>query len=125
MDSIILPSSETSPAVHFDAALGRIELSGRSIPEDASAFYFPLLDWLERYSENPAPKTHFVFYLEYINSISQKMLIDIFLKAQKMVKSGKEVSIVWYYDEEDEEMYEEGSVFRNKLELPMEIKIKE
>jgi hypothetical protein len=125
MDSIILSSSETSPAVHFDAALGRIELSGRSIPEDASAFYFPLLDWLEHYSESPAPKTQFVFYLEYINSISQKMLIDIFLKAQKMVKSGQDVNIVWYYDEEDEEMYEEGSVFRNKLELPMEIKVKE
>jgi hypothetical protein len=42
-----------------------------------------------------------------------------------MVKSGQDVNIVWYYDEEDEEMYEEGSVFRNKLELPMEIKIKE
>jgi hypothetical protein len=124
MENIRIEATDNTPFVNFDATKGFIELSGRSIPEDASAFFFPLIDWLSGYNQNPKDKTVFHFYLEYINSISQKMLIDIFLKACELKNAGHNLEIVWFYDEEDEEMHDEGSVFRNKLNLPIELKIK-
>lgn len=121
MDLIKIQATESTPFVLLDAANRRIELAGRSIPEDASAFYFPILDWLEKYIKESPGKTSFTFYLEYINSISQKMLIDIFLKASALRNAGTEIEILWYYDEEDEEMYDEGNVFKNKLGLPIQL----
>lgn len=121
MDSIRIPATDSTPFVLLDASNHRIELSGRSIPEDASAFYFPILDWLDKYIKETSGKTTFSFYLEYINSISQKMLIDIFLKASALKNAGREIEILWYYDEEDEEMQDEGNVFRQKLGLPIQL----
>ncbi|MBX7095023.1 MAG: DUF1987 domain-containing protein [Flavobacteriales bacterium] len=122
MDLIRIPATDTTPFVLLDPSNQRIEMVGRSIPEDAAAFYFPILDWLDKYIANSPGKTHFEFYLEYINSISQKMLIDIFLRAAKLRESGKEIEIVWNYDEEDEEIYDEGMMFKQKLNLPVTFK---
>lgn len=119
MEKIFRPATENTPLVHFDPAAGVIELKGRSIPENAAEFYFPLLEWLNNYSQAPLKHTHFIFYLEYINSISQKMLADIFLKAQNIKANGSTVEVTWQFDEEDEEMFEEGKVFSSKFNLPI------
>lgn len=72
MEKIFRAATDNTPLVNFNQIDGLIELKGRSIPENAAEFYFPLLEWLNRYIQNPSKHTHFVFYLEYINSISQK-----------------------------------------------------
>lgn len=119
MEKIFRPATDNTPLVHFDPTAGVIELKGRSIPENAAEFYFPLLEWLNNYSQDPLKHTHFIFYLEYINSISQKMLADIFLKAQNIKANGSTVEVTWQFDEEDEEMFEEGKVFSSKFNLPI------
>ncbi len=43
MDRITLPRTERSPEVDFDFASGRLVLRGESYPEDAAAFFGPLL----------------------------------------------------------------------------------
>lgn len=120
MEDYKIEATDSTPMVNLNAGEGIIELKGRSIPEDAAAFYFPILDWLKMYNDNPQPTTRFIFYLEYINSISQKMLADIFLKALQLKNSGKHVKIVWQYDEDDEEMLEEGQIFAQKFNLEIE-----
>ena len=119
MEKIFRAATESTPLVNFDPSQGLIEIKGRSIPENASEFYFPLLEWLNRYSQTSQKHTHFVFYLEYMNSISQKMLADIFLKVRNIKTSGTTVEVTWQFDEEDEEMYEEGEVFGAKFHLPI------
>lgn len=119
MEKIFRAATDNTPLVNFDPSQGLIEIKGRSIPENAADFYFPLLEWLNRYSQSSQKHTHFVFYLEYINSISQKMLADIFLKAQNIKTNGTTVEVTWQFDEEDEEMYEEGKVFGSKFNLPI------
>ena len=119
MEKIFRSATENTPLVNFDPSEGLIEIKGRSIPENASEFYFPLLEWLNRYSQASQKHTHFVFYLEYMNSISQKMLADIFLKAQNIKNNGTTVEVTWQFDEEDEEMYEEGKFLGSKFHLPI------
>lgn len=114
--------TDSTPEVNLDADAGVIELSGRSIPENASSFYNPILDWLTAYCGDPNDSTTFNFYLEYINSISQKMLVDIFHKAVELKKNGGSVEVNWMYDEDDEEMQEEGEIFESKFQLGMNLK---
>ena len=122
MDSIKLEKTDSTPYVLFNGDEGIFEISGRSIPEDASSFYFPLIDYLDNYKKNPAEKTTFTFYLEYINSISQKMLVDLFIKLSELKQSGKSTEIKWLYDYGDEEIHEEGMLVSNKFGLAMQIR---
>lgn len=124
MENLLIQATESTPYINFKADEGFLEMVGRSIPEDATSFYFPVFDWLNSYVDEPADKTIVHFYLEYINSISQKMLIDLFLFLSKLHKEGHNLEIVWFYDEEDEEIREEGNVFRTKLNIPIELRVK-
>ena len=86
----------------------RFLISGRSIPENSIEFYKPLLDWLDKYVNNPLESTIFEIKLEYFNTSSSKCLVEIFRKLEKIHDNGKQVSIEWYFDEEDEEYWEES-----------------
>lgn len=123
MDNLVIEATESTPFINFKADVGFLEMKGRSIPEDATAFYYPIFDWLNSYVDKPAENTVVHFYLEYINSISQKMLIDIFLFLSKLYHEGHPLEIIWFHDEEDEEIREEGNVFRTKLNIPIELKV--
>lgn len=121
MDSIKLDATDSTPEINLDANEGVIELKGRSIPENASSFYYPILDWINGYCDSPNEKTTFNFYLEYINSISQKMLVDILNKAKELKEKGSNIEVNWMYDEDDEEMLEEGEIFESKFNLEMNL----
>ena len=43
MEPISIAGTPKTPTVHFDAGNGKIEIKGRSIPENSIEFYKPLL----------------------------------------------------------------------------------
>ena len=49
MEPISIEGTTKTPTVKFDAGSGKIEIKGRSIPENSIEFYKPLVDWLEEY----------------------------------------------------------------------------
>ena len=53
METIKIQGSEDTPKIILDAGNEILEISGRSLPEDVSSFYEPVLNWLNEYSENP------------------------------------------------------------------------
>ena len=120
MEVIKIVGTDDTPSVTLDAANDIFEISGRSLPEDVSAFYEPILDWLNRYSETPNPKTVFNFKLVYFNTASSKMLLDILLQLESMHETGKDVLIRWHYPEDDEDMEEAGQEYADIVEIPFE-----
>ena len=114
--------TDSTPLVSLDPNSGVLEFKGRSIPENASDFYLPIINWLEEYTKAPQPNTRLILYLEYINSISQKMIFDILRKAEDIKDAGSNVKVMWYYDEDDEEMQVEGEIFQSKFELDIILK---
>lgn len=120
MEVIKIVGTDDTPSVTFDAANEIFEVSGRSLPEDVAAFYEPILDWLERYSEEAIAKTVFNFKLVYFNTASSKMLLDILLKLEEMYESGKDVLVRWHFPEDDEDMEEAGEEYADIVEVPFE-----
>jgi hypothetical protein len=51
MEPISIEGTTKTPTVKFDAGSGKIEIKGRSIPENSIEFYKPLVDWLEEYAK--------------------------------------------------------------------------
>lgn len=118
MNVLNLEGTEDTPRILLDKSNGIFELSGRSLPEDASEFYSPVFEWLEAYTTSPNATTDFVFKLEYFNTASSKIILDILSKLEDV--SG--TTIHWYYQEDDEDMQEAGEEFSELVEIPFEMK---
>ena len=118
MEIISLEGTEDTPKILLDKSNGIYEISGRSLPEDSAEFYQPVLDWLSEYKNDPDPETIFVFKLEYFNTASSKLILDI-LSALEDIENTK---IHWYFYEDDEDMEEAGEEFSELIDLDFEFK---
>jgi hypothetical protein len=122
MDVIKIQGTDDTPKVILDASKESpyMEISGRSLPEDVVAFYDPILEWLDDYAESPLDKTVFNFKLEYFNTASSKLLLDILLRLEQLHEDGHEVLIRWHYPDDDEDMEEAGEEYADIVEVPFE-----
>lgn len=121
MENLILEGSAKTPSVTFNASEGRLELKGRSIPENSVEFYKPLNDWIDAYGNSPKAATVVDIKLEYFNTSSSKCILDLFKKLEQVNSKGTEVSINWYFEEDDEDMEEAGEDYQAIISLPFKI----
>jgi len=121
MKKIYIDAKEDTPKVILNKSRGKFEISGRSLPEDASIFYGPIVDWIEEYIKSPAANTEFHFNLEYFNATSLKQLIKILFTLEEITKSGKNIKIIWHYNQNDELMLAKGQEIQTIVKLPFEI----
>jgi hypothetical protein len=121
MNSIKLEGKEDTPRIILDPANDIFEISGRSLPEDAALFYEPIIEWLRRYSETAKTEISFHFKLNYFNTASSKLLLDLLMILEEMANNGTKVFIKWFYDEEDEDMLEAGEEYAELVEVPFEL----
>ena len=104
MDSLALEPTQETPKIVLDKLQDNLEISGISVPEDAQKFYEPILKWIDDYALNPNNKTVFVFKLEYFNTASSKLILDILFKLKTLNEKGNLVLIHWYHEEDDSDM---------------------
>ena len=118
MEIINLEGTEDTPKIILDKVNGIFEISGRSLPEDTAEFYKPILDWLTRYAQSANSKTSFTFKLEYFNTASSKLILDILSKLEAIAGT----TVNWYFHEDDEDMEEAGGEFSELVEVPFDLK---
>ena len=120
MTAIIIEETRDTPGVILDAASNKFELNGKSLPEDVSSFYDPILEWLENYAKSPNKETLFEMKMTYFNTASSKMLMDILFSLEEMSEDGNNIKIHWYYKEKDEDMKEAGEEYADIVEIPFD-----
>ncbi len=120
METIKILGTDDTPTVILDADNDIFEISGRSLPEDVTAFYDPILNWLDEYATSPNAKTVFTFKLVYFNTASSKLLLDILMKLEEMHEDDKDILVKWYYPEDDEDMQEAGEEYADIVDIPFE-----
>lgn len=121
METLIINGTEDTPTINFNYESGEYTISGRSLPEDVTSFYKPVLDWLESFSEKPKDDAKFIFKLEYFNTASSKILLDVFMKLEEISDdSGKKFTIIWNYQESDSDMQEAGEEYAELVTVPFE-----
>lgn len=110
---IVIESTGKNPKVILDKENNIFKFSGRSIQEDSDKFYNPILGWIRSYIKDPNPVTEVVFRLEYLNSSSTRRILKLLLELVQVEKRGKELKIIWYYEKDDEVIYERGEEIEN------------
>lgn len=115
------PATEDTPEVLLDAALGVIKISGRSLPENAWAFYKPILEWTRAYCSALNQPTNVELQLDYFNSSSGRYLYEILTILEQETRDRSVVSIRWIVEKDDELMVEKGEELMGLLDLKFEI----
>jgi hypothetical protein len=121
MEALRLEGTAKTPHVNFDADTGLFELKGRSIPENSIDFYKPLIDWVDRYARSPRPKTALHVQLEYFNTSSSKCILDVFKQLEAIRQAGGEVTVLWHYEQDDEDMLEAGEDYAGIINVPFKM----
>jgi len=100
---------------------GKIEIKGRSIPEDCFEFYNPVFNAIQDYYSNNSTKTEMHFHLEYINSGSKKFITNILALCNEFYQKGQDIMVRWYFDSDDESIEELGNDLRTMLQIPFHL----
>jgi hypothetical protein len=122
MEKLVLEETFKTPYVAFDPASGILEIKGRVFPENPDEFFMPVLKWLENYSFNPASSTSLHLFLAYFNSTSSEYLFRICKSLETLFLTGHPTTLIWEYEQEDEDMKQIGEDYANLLKLNFELK---
>ena len=77
LKNIYIDSTNKTPQIDFNSVTGDLIISGRSIPENASKVYQPLLDWITEYIQDPTQTTNLRLQLDYFNTSSSIWLAKL------------------------------------------------
>ncbi len=121
MEKIVIQEElKNCPGITYYPELNKLELLGRSIPENPELIFRRLDEWLTQHFEKNTG-LEVIIQLEYINSGSSKYLYEILKRLTGFARSGKLVRMKWLYEEDDEGMLELGEHYRDTAGIPLEI----
>lgn len=119
MENLIIEKTIKTPQISFNYSAGELLIEGISIPENTVDFYKEVMDWIRNYNLKPQPSTVLTLKLEYFNTSTSVILLNIFKLFIQIEKS--ELKIVWYFEEDDVEMEEVGEDYQNIVKIPFEL----
>ena len=117
---VIQEELKNCPGIAYYPDSNKLELVGRSIPENPELIFHRLEEWLTLHFEKNN-ELDVNIQLEYINSGSSKYLYEILKRLTGYGRSGKLVKMKWLYEEDDEGMLELGEHYRDTAGIPLEI----
>lgn len=122
MEHLVIEKTDDTPAIDFNPATKELKISGRSLPEDVTTFYAPVLGWLDELEETPSGAYKFIVNLEYFNTASSKLILDILMRLEDIHTGGSNtIEIIWNYDKRDTDMEEAAEEYSELVEVPFQI----
>lgn len=120
MKALYFERTEDSPKIYFDGDSGRLLIEGRSFMEDTMPFHQAIISWLRNYFQEPCKETVLELEIDYLNTSSSKMLIDIIFELNKFYIFGNSVVVKWKYYQQDEDMEDMGHELEEMVDIPFE-----
>jgi hypothetical protein len=121
MESYRIEGTPKTPSIIFDPEKGKLEIKGRSIPEDSIGFYKKLLDLLDEYINKFNTPIQVDIGLEYFNTASSMCVLEVLKRFETIHQKGGQVTLNWHYEEDDDYMRETGDDFQTLLTVPIHL----
>ena len=99
-----LPEVEFSPE-------GKLKLEGKSIPEDATKLYNPLIEFIDQLA---VEEVIFDINLIYFNTASSKKIMEMLRHLDANNKVGR-IQVNWHFEEGDEDSVETAEIYEESL----------
>ncbi len=122
MEHLVIAKTDDTPEIDFNPGTKELKISGRSLPEDVTTFYAPVLEWLDELEESVIGELKFIVNLEYFNTASSKLILDILMKLEDIHSEGSNsIEIIWNFDKRDTDMEEAAEEYSELVEVPFQI----
>ena len=115
----ILPSNNT-PHRLLDAESNNFLIEGKSFPEDSKEFYRPVIEWMDEFKTMDSKSVKISFNLFYLSSSSIISVKQFLMKVVDLSASGVKATIVWNYDEDDDDIKKTGEDYQKLTKLNFE-----
>lgn len=113
----------STPRILFDEDKRLFIIEGQSYPEDSSSFYEPVLTWVEKYLDKDDTVFDLSVKLLYLNTSSTKAMFYLFDILEEAHKKGKNVSVNWLYNADNEVAKDTGEDLLEDFEFPYNIQV--
>lgn len=121
MTDLCIPATQSTPEIRTDLAAGRVFMQGDSYPENSYELFNQTIEWIEEYLASGQRPLHMELRLLYLNTSSIKVMMDIFDLFEQAHQEGREVQVIWRYDQRNERVAELAEEFREDCSFPFEI----
>lgn len=118
MELLSLNPTASTPEVRFDPSSGLLIIKGESYPENSFELFKPLLAWVEAFLKSSELPVKLEIGLTYLNTSSIKSLMDLLDLLEDAHKENREVTVTWFYDEDNDRALEMAEEFREEVTLP-------
>jgi len=114
-NKIIVRKTKISPEMILDKETCQATIVGESCPENAPEFFKPLLIFVDSCLKEKN-KIHLEFDLDYFNTTSAKLFIDLFDSLEMYYSSGSDCYVKWICRNNDYDLIEAGEdLLRNSM----------
>jgi len=118
MENLKIKATKATPDILFDKEKNILEIKGRSYPGSTKEFYAPVFSWLENYFKQLTDERVTVnLEIIYFNSTSSKVLMDFLSMLDDEIDKGKNISVNWFYEEDNDDMLEFGEELQEDIDV--------
>ncbi|MFN6036847.1 MAG: DUF1987 domain-containing protein [Bacteroidota bacterium] len=121
MEPLFIEKTFSTPLVQFTDADKSILIEGRIIPEDANTVFAPIVQWVDNYFTEGNNELKIVFRLYYYNTSSSKKIVQLLKRLDEIFSTGKQISVIWEYEEGDDDCMRDGEDYKNLVKYPLDV----
>lgn len=124
MDNLYIPGQGgtfPTPFVSFELDRGVLALAGESHPENAAAFYAPLILWLDALIEGRPRALVFDVRLTFFSPATRPQLLAMLRRLRLWSSRGADIAVHWHVDPEDDDMIDVAADFGTMSGLPVRV----
>lgn len=120
MLELFISGSSESPSVKVQGGGSVLSMEGRSTsPTAVTETFRQITLWIDEFIEMKTKHSlKFEFKLEYYSTLTSRLLLDLFLKFEKIKENGHDIQIDWYYDVFDNDLKEAGEAYATMVHVP-------
>lgn len=117
MENLEIKMTAHTPEIIFKVD-GVLSIKGISIPENTFAFYSEAMEWVRELENNLPKQITLNLEFEYLNTASNRSLIDLIRTIEKYKQKNCILIINWIYEENDDDAFESGQDIEFCTETP-------
>ena len=123
MKDLIIPRTKNTPDVKLSIENCQFEIRGSSYADRAfEDVYNKIFNWVDEEMSNLTCDLNCIFFIDIMNSISYKNIMQLMIKLLKFYKKGKNITITWYFEGDDEDNEELAQDMSTLFDIPFIIK---
>lgn len=124
MQDLQIAATKKTPEIHCSEN-GTIIIKGISTPENVTAFYQPLFNWLDEFKLTNPKIIQLSFDFDYLNTSTTSIILKLLRRVVELKVSGIEIHITWKHEDDGDDMAEQGSILQDLIQHPIKFELKQ